>query len=513
MNFYATETSIGLLVASIPALFSIYLFFVAQKEKKAIVFLLIGAFILRFFIAYIDPYLNDWDEHYHALVAKRMVNSPFKPMLYSLPVLPYEIGEWWRNHIWLHKQPLFLWQAAVSMKIFGVNVMAFRLPSIIMGTASIWLIFDLAKKWLNNTAIAFLAALLCTFSYAWLEHISGRLVVDHNDVAFSFYCTLAIWAFVNYTISNNKSRWAFFLGACIGFAILNKWLVALVIYLGWFVWYLLQKPVYSKKNFWQHFITAVITTIIVVLPWQIFINVYYPIESAWEMRYNAKHFFNVVEGHKGPFWFHLYWSLYNYGVLLFPLSICGIYLVMKNKQIDKALTIVFSIMLVVVYLFFTFAKTKMPAYTWFLNALVFIYIAYAVYRLIELIKQKVNVKLSNYLFIVLITILLIDGLKPKRIIEKRSISNEWRNEKLAKLKFYKNYNEQLNINSIIFNCTNHSFIDAMFHTRAIAYENIPSLNVIDSLTSNNYEIFIYNDGNLKNIANEILLNKRVQILE
>ncbi len=38
--------------------------------------------------------LHDWDERYHALVAKNMIEQPFKPMLYKNPVLPYDYKDW-----------------------------------------------------------------------------------------------------------------------------------------------------------------------------------------------------------------------------------------------------------------------------------------------------------------------------------------------------------------------------------------------------------------------------------
>ena len=50
-----------------------------------------------------------------------MMEDPFKPMLIKNPLFPYHYGDWWNCHIWVHKQPLFLWQMALSMKIFGVS--------------------------------------------------------------------------------------------------------------------------------------------------------------------------------------------------------------------------------------------------------------------------------------------------------------------------------------------------------------------------------------------------------
>lgn len=74
--------------------------------------LLFGAIGVRLFMITIDPFLHDWDERFHAIVAKNMITYPFKPMLFVNPVLPYDYRAWCCNHIWVHKQPLFLWQMA-----------------------------------------------------------------------------------------------------------------------------------------------------------------------------------------------------------------------------------------------------------------------------------------------------------------------------------------------------------------------------------------------------------------
>src|SRR6185295_14523546 len=112
--------------------------FFQKKETVSLTLLLLGAFALRLFLILRDPFLHDWDEHFHALVAKNMIAHPFMPMLLANPVFPYNYKDWTSNHIWLHKQPLFLWQMALSMKLFGVNLFALRLPSALMGTIQVF---------------------------------------------------------------------------------------------------------------------------------------------------------------------------------------------------------------------------------------------------------------------------------------------------------------------------------------------------------------------------------------
>jgi 4-amino-4-deoxy-L-arabinose transferase-like glycosyltransferase len=148
MIFYQQETWIGLVIASLPAILSAYFYFYTDKKSTALGLLMLSALLLRLLMISLDPFIHDWDERYHALVAKNMISFPFKPMLVMDPVMAYDYLDWSNNHIWLHKQPLFMWQMALSMKMFGVNEIAMRLPSAIMGTILVWLTYDLGRKWI-----------------------------------------------------------------------------------------------------------------------------------------------------------------------------------------------------------------------------------------------------------------------------------------------------------------------------------------------------------------------------
>jgi 4-amino-4-deoxy-L-arabinose transferase-like glycosyltransferase len=133
-----------LLLSLALSIVGIYLFR-TKNTRAAIILLFFAAFSIRYFMIGLDPFLNDWDERFHALVAKNMMQHPFKPMLREFPIMDYGLHDWCCNHIWLHKQPLFLWQMALSMSIFGVNEVAMRLPSALMGALLVFPIFRIGK--------------------------------------------------------------------------------------------------------------------------------------------------------------------------------------------------------------------------------------------------------------------------------------------------------------------------------------------------------------------------------
>jgi len=51
-------------------LLSLYLFLLRNRPAAGVWCLFAGAFLLRWWMAGLDPYLNDWDERFHAIVAK-----------------------------------------------------------------------------------------------------------------------------------------------------------------------------------------------------------------------------------------------------------------------------------------------------------------------------------------------------------------------------------------------------------------------------------------------------------
>src|SRR5687767_15833441 len=102
------------------------------RPRMAALLLVALALLLRGYAA-ADPHLHEWDERYHAVVAKNLLRHPLRPTLYDDPVRPYDNRDWLASHLWLHKPPLALWTMAGSVGVFGANEAAVRLPSIVLG--------------------------------------------------------------------------------------------------------------------------------------------------------------------------------------------------------------------------------------------------------------------------------------------------------------------------------------------------------------------------------------------
>lgn len=337
-------------------------FFLSNRNKNALVFLFFGALILGLFMGMLDSYVNYWDEQFHMLVAKNMMDNPFNPMLYKNPVLGYDPHIWISNHIWLHKQPLFLWQMALSMKIFGVTPLAGRLPSIIMFAVMALFIYKIGKN-IAKVRIGYYAALLFVCCNYILEMVSGFRSTEHNDVAFLFYITASIWAWTEY-MTHKKLKWVLLIGLFAGAAVLNKWMVGLLVYGGWGVAVLSNKEQRAQLASYLHLLLAFSITLVVSLPWQTYTFLWFPIEANIENQYNLSHFTHAIEKHSGDWTYHFHQiqTLYGEGDLVPWVLLVGfitLFFVMKNNSFR-----IFTLFTVVaVYGFYTIAATKMITFT------------------------------------------------------------------------------------------------------------------------------------------------------
>ncbi len=390
-----------------------------EKHSLALFLLTVGGFFVYFAAANLFPYLNIWDEQYHALVAKNCMRHPFAPILYDEAIVnANDYNCWITSHIWLHKQPLFLWQMALSFKLFGVSEVTARIPSVVLCTLMIPVCYRLAHLISGNRDTAYFTALCAACSWAFIRLTSGIACTDHNDVSFVFYVTASVWAFCEYVHHDRKSWfWIALTGILAGCAILTKWLAGLLVFLVWGIYLLSEYKFHIKEWKIGHILAALVITLIVVLPWQIYILHQFPDTARQELLYNSKHFSEVVEGHAGSVWFflivlpmqyfgkgnyydieHFVWNsntTSTYLILLAGLVLMCLRLKKRSHQITILAVLVF------IYAFFTAAQTKMPSFTLIACFIWFFSIASLFSFLIELVGKLCRRPIIPHLVFVL----------------------------------------------------------------------------------------------------------------
>jgi len=452
-------------------------FYFEHKEnyRLSIFLLLLLGFGLRAYAAS-DFNLHCWDERYHALVAKNMIQYPLQPFLYRNALLPYDYTNWTINHVWLHKQPLSLWLMAFSLKMFGINEFAVRFPSVLFSTISIWLVYSIGK-YFSDKKVAFLAAFFFAINGLIIEICAGRVATDHPDTLFVFFILLSIFFVIKFIELNGLYN--LLVGVSLGVALLTKWLPALIVLPIWLVLVWDTKK-YTIRQIIVQFVLIVGTAMIVFLPWQFYIHFQFPKEAIWERIYNTRHFWETLEGQGGTWYYYINRIRIDYGELIYLPIIWVFYRFARNLKELKLLALI--VWFAIPIIFFSIAATKMNGYLLIGSPALFIICSVFFY---ELKATIVNSKLVWFKRLVLI---LMIGLPIRYCIERLKPFDTTNKKKPQWVVDLKNWNQKENSKAVLFGYN--APIEAMFYTNATVYEVMPSSNTIVSLQKLGYTIFI-----------------------
>jgi len=274
-----------------------------------------------------------------------------------------------------------------------------------------------------------MAAFLFSINGLIIEQTAGRVATDHYDVFFLSLISFAVYFMMKHV---EKGKTSLFLlgGFCTGLAILTKWLPALIVLPIWMI-YAYDKNFSIQKIISYSFLFAIIVGA-VAIPWQIYIMHEFPQEASYSYTYNKLHFFEALGPHGKPFYFHFDKMRILFGELIYLPFIWLIYSAFKTRSNTKLLLLAW---ILIPYIFFSIAVTKMQGYILFCAPAIFI----------------MTGLFYNYL----------QQFKPKA---------PWDTKK------------------VIFSCKYP--IKAMFHADVIAYEKLPNENELAKIESEGYQIYV-----------------------
>ncbi len=146
--------------------------------------------------------LPSFDDAYHAQTAKEMLRRG-DPITITYSGTPS-----------FQSSPLPLWLMAPSYVVFGVGEYAARLPSALLGLATIILVYFFARRrWGEDAAVAASFILLTTTLFLrYSRHVMA-------EVPLAFLCTAALLAFAK---AQERPAYYYLFGAFTGLAILTK---------------------------------------------------------------------------------------------------------------------------------------------------------------------------------------------------------------------------------------------------------------------------------------------------
>jgi len=296
-----------------------------HRTRLALVALLLAALALRINLA-AHWYLGKWDERYHAVVARHLMDHPLEPTLFEHPLNEVPPDRWLESHVWLTHPALAMQLMALSMSVLGVDEVAMRVPSVALSTLAVLLTFLLGRRLLGPSG-----GLVAAGFHAWHESSAlwagGLRSADHVDKLMGFLVELgvlvALWA-ADKNEPPHPSRWgrAALVGAITGLAFLTKEAAALVCPAVFF-FALLSSLVRqgNPRSFRRWSSVVALPTLacgvaaLVVLPWYLHLARAFPPEFAWLRGRSLHYFLEPVDKHSGSWTWYLRNLTYDYGWL------------------------------------------------------------------------------------------------------------------------------------------------------------------------------------------------------
>jgi len=317
-----------------------------SKQDFFSIFILLALCLTLFFFRLGDRPIWDIDEGMHATTSREMVTS----------------GEWivttFNGEPFYDKPAFYNWLVAISFLIFGFTEFAARLPAAIIGSACVFVTFQLGRRMFNPLTGCLSAVVLATSIEFW---VLSRTIV--HDISLAFFISLALGLFYSgfKAVKGRKIRFFLFYVA-LGFAVLSKGPIGVLLPAIIIVMFLILK---GKLGFIREMMIGwgVLIFLVVAAPWYTSIALKDPeFASYFFIQKNLMTFFSEASRHPEPFYFYLPILLLGF----FPWSWLLPYAVIRplrwrpGEIADGAL---FSILWFgAMLLFFCVSRSKLPTY-------------------------------------------------------------------------------------------------------------------------------------------------------
>lgn len=458
------------------------LFWAAYSSRRdlawRVALVLLAALLLRGDAAW-QRSLYPWDERYHALVAKHLAANPLEPTLYQRPLIPSDHRDWQRSHIWLHKPPAALWLMAGSMRLFGVDEIAMRLPSLLLATGAVLLTFLIGRLAFGDR-VALLAAGFHAVNAFLVELAAGRRGGDHTDTALIFFVELGIWAALRHG-RDRRVPTLLLAGVALGLGVLSKSLPALLVLPVAFA-------IFLERGTWTGAFarTAAVALIgaLVVAPWAAYAWSAFPREAIWTALYTLRHTSEAIEGHRRSHVAYLLQALRFMGELVWlPAGAAVVAAWRAPRGTDLRPLVVW---ILVPYVTFSLMSTRLPQYLMIAASPLFVVQAWFWWQLHERLHTMPGGPRRVALGVLLAALLVLPA---KYLFEPTGVL-EHRDRHPAPFHELRTLTARLRLpDAVIFNMPRP--IEAMFYSPYTAYDSMPTADQVRHLRTQGIPIVIY----------------------
>lgn len=203
--------------------------------------------------------LTDTTEARYGEIARKMVEMND----WVTPYYDYGVPFW-------AKPPLSTWLSALSIKIFGLNELSVRFPSLLFSFAILTLIWQFIKPYLENPICRLVIIILTSMSLFYFAE--GMVMTDMSLVFATTLTIISFWFAVE--VGNRKWGYVFFGG--LGICMLSKGPAAVVLgMLPIFFWLVWTK---NWRKMWNSlpWFTGSLLMVAIFLPWYVMAEIKTP---------------------------------------------------------------------------------------------------------------------------------------------------------------------------------------------------------------------------------------------
>ncbi len=266
---------------------------------------------------------------------------------------------------WFVQPPLYFWIAALFVKAFGLSTFALRLPSalatILMGAMTGYAVARQA-----GTRIGIYASIV--LSSCLMQAVIGRLAI--MDALLDLAVALAVfWWFRS--LETGRNRYFIYGWIAAGFGFLAKGpvapVVALLVIVAFAAWNSREEPTHLPKA--RGWIGGLLAYALIIAPWLIAIGVHSGPSALIRLigHYTIGRYTGVIENQAGPVWYYLPVIILGFfpWIAFLPMSIVYGIRSLRSSATPNNITRLWRlafVWIIVPFVFFSFAKTKLPNY-------------------------------------------------------------------------------------------------------------------------------------------------------
>lgn len=261
--------------------------------------------------------------------------------------------------------PLYFWLAAVFSMVLGLSSFALRLPSA-LATIALSAATGYAVARQAGTRVGIYASVI--LSSCLMVAVIGRLAI--MDALLDLSVALAIfWWFRG--MESGRDRYAVFGWIALGFGFLAKGpvapVVALIVVVPFFIWNARCEKTHPPPP--RAWLVGVLAFVAIVLPWPSILVARFGLFPLQELfgYYTFGRYTGIIENQSGPLWYYIPVLLLGFfpWIAFFPMAVASGIRQLRAAPSDPGLGRLMRLAvcwIVVPFLFFSFAHTKLPNY-------------------------------------------------------------------------------------------------------------------------------------------------------